>query len=110
MTTDSSGNLASDGGAALGSIQSNSRAIDENSEGIAIALAAADPDLVGDESFGLRINFGEFSGESAIAFSAMGVVGRNVFGSRGHLAVGASVGVGLNEGEYGGRLGVQLTW
>ena len=104
VTSDASGNLATDGGRLF-------KTVDENTEGIAMAMAMANPDLVGGESFGLMINFGEFSGESAIAFSAMGVVARNVLGpNSGRISVGASVGFGLGEGEVGGRIGAQLTF
>ena len=55
------------------------------------------------------VNVADFSGENAIAFSAMGVLARNVFGPNdGRLSVGAAV--GFSDSETAGRVGLQLTF
>ena len=78
-------------------------------DGLERRIREEDPDLVGSESFGLRINFGQFSGESVVALSAMGVVARNIFGPKsGRLSVGVAVGV--SDHETAGRIGAQLTF
>lgn len=84
--------------------------IDENTEGVAIALALQNPDLVGRESFGLSVNWGGFDGASAIGIAATGVLGRDVFGAGDRLAIAGGVGFGLDEDTVGGRVGAQLSW
>jgi len=84
--------------------------IDENSEGVAVALALQNPDLVGNESFGLSVNWGGFSGSNAIGIAATGVLGRGIFGPGDRLAVAGGVGVGLEDDAVGGRVGAQLSW
>jgi hypothetical protein len=94
VTTDANGNLASDGGAYI--------------EGVAIALADHNPDLKGDEKFGLAINWGNFNGVSnAIAGSFMGVLHQ---GPNGRFALSGGIGVGLQNGTVGGHVGAQVTW
>ena len=78
--------------------------------GGSIGLAMADPDLTGRERFGIRLNFGGFSGESAFAVSGQGVMAQNVLGSGMRLAVSGGLGVGLSRREVGGRIGAQFTW
>ena len=82
----------------------------EMMEGVAVALSVSDPSLLAHENFGIRLNWGSFKGENAIGLTAMGVLDRNVFGGGERLAIGAGLGVGLNDGAMGGRVGLQLTW
>jgi hypothetical protein len=111
-TTDAAGNLASDGGQIFSQLG-------KQSAGIAIATALENPDLVANETFGLAANLGFFEGNTAIAVSAMGVLGRNFMGGGERWAVSGGVGVSLNEKDFGGqstdrtvagRAGVQVTW
>ena len=53
VTTDANGNLASDNGSTF-------RQIDENQSGVAMAIAMQNPDLTGDERFGVAANWGTF--------------------------------------------------
>ena len=116
VTTDAAGNIATDGGALFNSFASDRNLasvrndVQENREGIALALAVSPPDFVSGETFGLKMNFGTFEGESAVALSAAGVVARNVFGGSGRVSVDAGIGLGLDDGTVGGRVGMQLTW
>ncbi len=112
VTTDADGHVASDGGQIF-------RDLGKQGAGIAIATALENPDLVGNETFGLAANMGSFDGNTAIAVSAMGVLGRDFLGSGERWAVSGGVGVSLNEKDYGGqntdravagRAGVQVTW
>jgi hypothetical protein len=112
VTSDRDGNLATDGG----SIYS---ALSKLNSGVAIAMALQNPDLVGNEKFGISGNISYWEQNVAMGFSAIGVVGRNLFGSGERLAVSGAVGVSLAEESYGGhgsettvggRAGVQLTW
>ena len=86
--------------------------VDEAREGVALALAVSSPDFVSGESFGMKMNFGTFEGETALGFAAAGVVARDVFGegAGGRVSLDAGIGVGLSEGSVGGNVGMQLTW
>ena len=88
----------------------NSDRIDENSEGVAISLSLVNPDLVGSESFAVAMNWGGYEGESALGFSAMGVLSRDFMGTGSRLALGGGLGVGLDKDNMGGRAGGQLSW
>jgi hypothetical protein len=121
VTSDANGHLASDGGAIfsqLNQLQNNDTKIfsqldqlhsDINTveSGVAVALSAVGPDLVGAERFGLSLNWGGFEGASAIGGGATAVVSR-WNGSR--LAVTGGIGVGLDDNAVGGRAGGQWTW
>ncbi len=84
--------------------------IDENSEGVAIALALQNPDLVGNETFGLSVNWGGFESSNALGIAATGVLGTDVFGAGDRLAIAGGVGFGFDEDTVGGRVGAQLSW
>ena len=101
VTTDVDGNLASDGGRIFESIE-------ENTEGIAIALALENPDLKGDENFGIALNAGYFEGKPAVAAAVMATIFEANGGIRLSLAGGAAY--GIEEENFGGRAGLQLTW
>ena len=51
-----------------------------------------------------------FSTRPGIGITALGVLDRNVFGGGETLALGGGVGVGLDDGNVGGRVGLQLSW
>ena len=110
LTTDASGNIAGDGGALFNQFQGVQNDVDENREGVALALAVDTPDFVAGEKFGMRMNFGTFEGETALGFSAAGVVAENVFGNNGRVSIDAGLGYGVGEGTFGARAGLQLTW
>jgi hypothetical protein len=114
VTTDANGNLASDGGATFEQIA-------ENTQGIAMAIAMENPDLVGMESFGIAANWGHFDGANAIGIAAMGVLSRDVFmdGTGTRMAISGSVGFTVDDeslfgqgadASVAGRAGVQFTW
>ena len=88
--------------------------VEENSEkalqGVAVAMSMADPVLVGGNTFGMRFNYGHYEGQSALGISVLGILGHNLLGGGETIAVGGSVGLGLNRNDVGGRLGVQLSW
>jgi hypothetical protein len=95
------------------------RELGRQSAGIAIATALENPDLVDHETFGLNANVGFFEGSTALAVSAMGVLGRDLIGAGERWAVSGGVGVSLNERDFAGqntdravagRAGVQVTW
>lgn len=82
---------------------------DELSAGIAMATALENPDLTGNETFGVMVNYGNYEGSSAIAITAMGVLGRDVLEPGDRVSLGGGVGFSTDEGQVGGRVGVQWT-
>ncbi|MEQ1651277.1 MAG: hypothetical protein ABL897_02185, partial [Hyphomicrobium sp.] len=78
-------------------------------DGVALAMALADPTLTGDASFGLRVNWGNYAGHDAFGVSAVGILDRNVFGNGETFGLAGAIGA-TEEGEVGGRIGAQLTW
>jgi hypothetical protein len=112
VTTDSQGNLASDGGQLF-------RGIGRVESGVAIAIAMATPDLAGNEKFGFAANWGTFEGANALAFTAAGVLGKNWLGGGERWTVAGGVGFTTNENSYAdqssgnqvaGRAGLQVSW
>lgn len=128
VTTDADGNLASDGGAALNQINTNTSNIaalsdridgavgvlnkrdDELAEGIATALALQQPIFQPGQDFAIRFGYGNFDGSDAFGAVAAGVVARNFGSPTGTVTVDAGVGVGANEGTVAARSGVTFGW
>lgn len=84
--------------------------IDEAEEGIAMALAVQNPDLVGAETFGISVNWGNFEGANALGLAATGVLGKDLFGGGERTALTAGFGYGAEQNTVGGRAGIQFTW
>ena len=107
VTSDAGGNLATDGGRIF-------RDIDENRSGVALAVAMDNPDLVGNERFGVAGHWGHFEGANAAGFTAMGVLGNNFIREGDRIAISGGFGVGFSDGSgddvWGGRVGGQWTW
>jgi hypothetical protein len=112
VTTDSNGHLASDGGQIFNTLS-------EFGAGIAIAMSLENPDLVGNERFGIAANLGFFEGNTALGVSLMGVLGHNFVGGGERWALSGGVGVSLDDNDFGGRsagttvagrAGVQVSW
>ena len=111
-TSDAAGNLATDGGEIF-------KTLSENRSGVAIAMALASPSLAADETFGIAVNWGVFEQSQALAFSAMGVVGRDIFGAGERISLNAGFGLSVSEESFGGqdtttswggRAGIQVSW
>jgi hypothetical protein len=107
VTSDASGNLATDGGQIF-------RRLDENEAGTALAMSMENPDLTGNERFGIAANWGVFEDANALSVSMMGVLGHDWITKGDRVAVSGGVGTGFadNRGDdvWGGRVGVQWTW
>jgi hypothetical protein len=106
VTSDTAGNLATDGGEIF-------RRLDDNQAGIALAMSMQNPDLAGEERFGVAANWGTFEGAHALSVSLMGVLGEDVFAQGDRVAVSGGFGGGFQYGRgkdvYGGRVGLQWT-
>lgn len=107
VTSDQSGNLATDGGWTFNELADHDNRIDQNKEGVAIALALDNPDLKGDENFGVMVNWGGFEGTSAVGISAIGTIHQ---GASSRWALAGGVGFTTDGSSVGGRVGVGLTW
>ena len=107
VTSDANGNLATDNGEIF-------KQLDKNREGVALALAAVNPDLTGNERFGVSANWGGFDGANAFGMGFEGVLGHNFITQGDRVAVTGGFGVGFADGEaddvWGGRVGAQWTW
>ncbi len=84
--------------------------LNEQAEQAAISNALEDPDLVGAENIGLRMNWGGIEGENALGLSGAAVLDRNVLSPNDRLAISGAVSLGLQHDQVGGRVGAQLTW
>jgi hypothetical protein len=107
VTSDKNGNLATDGGQIF-------KRLDEGQSGVALAIAMANPDLTGNERFGMASNWGRFEDADALSVTAMGVLAHNLVTKGDRVALAGGFGAGFDEGRgdtvYGGRLGMQWTW
>ncbi len=109
ITSDSAGNLASDGGALYQQVATIKA-------GAAIAMALSDPFLSGSDQFGMKLNYGTYAGANAVGLSAAGVLARGLFNMKNQLVVTGAVGYGgasvngYSQNLVGGHAGVQLTW
>jgi hypothetical protein len=83
--------------------------INANTAGVAIALALENPDLTGNERFGIAMNWGTFNGAHALGLSAAGVLGHDILGEGDRLAVTGGFGISTSD-VMGGRVGAQLSW
>ena len=132
LTSDAAGNIATDGGALnagldalaqfgsdfatfqneLNSLQDqidrlatrNQDQIDENTDGVALAMAMAGSGwLMPDEKFAMTANWGYYGGSNGVAFSGAARLSRNA-------SFNAGVGFGTKKGEVGARAGVRIGW
>ena len=112
VTSDANGHLATDGGLLF-------EELSKLGGGVAIAMALENPDLVGNERFGLAGNVAFWEDNVALGFTAMGVLGHNFLGAGERWALSGGVGFTIKEESYGGRssqssvggrAGLQITW
>ena len=83
----------------------------ELAEGIATAVALAQPMMMPGQHFAMRAGWGNFDGSDAIGLSAAGVLANNMLrpGS-GTLILDGGVGFGTDEGIVVGRAGATFGW
>lgn len=124
VTTDASGNLASDGGVIYQTLDDHGATLNEHSlalasqqsqitrldgkmkdsfEGIAIALAMESPQVDPGKRFGVSLNWGNFEGENALAGAAKLRFDDTWAGTAG-------VGYGMGRNTLGVRAGIQAQW
>ena len=107
VTSDAQGNLATDGGAIMSQINQAFRRIDENTQGIAIALAMGGIYVPESKSFSIAAGYGTFDGANAFATQMAVRLDPNTI-------VTGGVGFGIEHNDapskVGGRVGVQVSW
>jgi autotransporter adhesin len=104
VTSDANGNLATDGGELF-------RRQNENTEGIAMALAmAATPFLENGKNIAVSANGGYFEGEGALAFTGIARLGNGLILKNDSLYLTGGLGTGVQRGTFGARAGVTFSW
>jgi hypothetical protein len=86
-----------------GRIDAVNARVDDNREGIAMAMALNVPFVSADKDFSMNGRFGHFKGKTAMAFS--GAARLNEF-----IQVDAGVTVGVNSGNVGVSGGLSVAW
>lgn len=82
----------------------------ELADGIAIALAMEQPQLLAGQTFAMRGGWGNFDGFHAFSLSAAGLVSRNAFGSGSSVIVDGGVGTSSANNMTAGRAGLTIGW
>jgi autotransporter adhesin len=107
VTTDAQGNLATDGGAITSQINQAFKRLDENAQGIAIALAMGGIYVPESKLFSFAAGYGTFDGANAFATQL-------AFRLDANTILTGGVGVGLENNDaptkMGGRVGFQVSW
>ena len=81
----------------------NTRAIGRANEGVALALALESPAVPADGKFALSMGAGFWEGKSAASVAMSYRIAPNA-------TISGGLGVGLNSGKVGGRVGFQVAW
>ena len=81
----------------------NKKAIGRANEGVALALALESPAVPADGKFALSMGAGFWEGRSAASIAMSYRIAPSA-------TVSGGVGVGLNSGKVGGRVGFQVAW
>lgn len=109
VTSDAQGNLAVDRsiGQTMSSLeqrsQTMSRQIDNNKEGIAMAMALNSPYVPTDRTFAVSTGLGSFEGSQALTAS-MG------YRFNDNTQMDAGITYGFSQNQVGGRIGVTYSW
>lgn len=106
VTSDAAGNLAT----TSFDVGQLGRRDDELAEGIAIALALAQPVFQPGQSFAMRVGWGNFDGTNALGVTAAGVVSKGDFGPTSAVVLDGGMGAGTSDGVVAGRGGLTLGW
>ncbi len=99
VTTDASGNLA----ASTYSFAKIEKQLDNQSNGIALAMAMGGAFLPDSKNFAISFNAGYYDGREALAANLVARLDNNWF-------VSGSAGTGTDQNKWGGRAGVTYAW
>lgn len=104
LTTDANGNIAGDAGAFAMRLDSVEDDTEDALQGVALAIALTGSHLPQPgETVRFSMNLGHYEGKSAFSASGAAQVSDAIYLTGG-------IGVGLNEGNVGGRVGVSFGW
>ena len=103
LMTDANGNIVGDGGALSNRLSGFDDDIDDNTAGVALALALDSPSVAPGQNFAMSGGVGTFGGEGAIALSFTARVNQNV-------QLNAGIGSGFRSNTVGGRAGFVIGW
>jgi trimeric autotransporter adhesin len=109
VTSDATGNLASDNGALYSDV-----AVVKSAAAVSMALKT--PTLKNDEKFAMQLSWGGFDGANAVGFSTVGELATEFIVPHDRLSFSAGVGwgqgtvSGYTEDAVGGQAGVQWSW
>ena len=93
-----------------GQINRLGRRDEELADGIAIALALAQPIFQPGQTFAIRAGWGNFDGNDALGVTAAGVIGRGYWGPTSAIVLDGGIGTGTSEGVVAGRAGITFGW
>jgi hypothetical protein len=65
---------------------------------------------MGNEIFGLMLNWGTYEQRNAVGLSAAGVLAHDIFSEGDRLSISGGIGYGVQEKQLGGRVGLQMSW
>jgi hypothetical protein len=103
VTSDASGNLATDGGAIFSKLGRLDRRLDKASEGAALAVALQTPFVPLTQRFALSGGWGHFDDKNALAIAAAFRLNPNVQFEGG-------IGYGVSHSSVAGRAGLTVNW
>jgi hypothetical protein len=103
VTSDGNGNLATDGGRLYSQLEDLEDNYDELAEGVAMSLALQSPAVPAGSTFAISGGIGHFDKSQSLAVAGAYRTSERVLWSGG-------LGVGLDEGKVGARLGVSYSW
>jgi hypothetical protein len=113
VTSDGQGNLATTDYCAScmqTDIDGLERRDKELADGIAIALALAQPVFQAGQTFAVRVGYGNFDGTSAAGLAAAGVLSKGDFGPTSVVLLDGGIGTGTSERIVAGRGGLTFGW
>ncbi len=110
ITTDDSGNLASDGGRTFRQIAALEQRDKEFTEGIALALALEQPIFRPGQRVAVRIGWGNYDSANAISASIAGIIAEGTFGPGTTVSIDAGIAGGFTEDQFGARAGLTFGW
>ena len=66
--------------------------------------------MTSNQTFAMRVGWGNFDGSNAVGFSAAGVLNRGYAGPTSSVVLDGGIGMGTNESVVAGRAGLSFGW
>jgi autotransporter adhesin len=84
-------------------INDTNKRVDNANAGVAMAMAMGGGGLPEKKKYALGVNYGTFAGQNAFALSSALRLSEN-------LVASGAIGYGVDQGQVGGRVGLQVAW